>query len=84
LTRIKIDKAAIDLVAAQGLGMDDVPPEGKMIKLTLTWNMSTGASRSTALSKHIPRTSRLPRRPRGLLGWTSLASTSLRQISPSR
>jgi cyanophycin synthetase len=42
LTRIKIDKAAIDLVAAQGLGMDDVPPEGKMIKLTLAWNMSTG------------------------------------------
>jgi cyanophycin synthetase len=42
LTRIKIDKAAIDLVAAQGFGMDYVPPEGKMIKLTLTWNMSTG------------------------------------------
>ena len=42
LTRIKIDKAAIDLVAAQGFGTDDVPPEGKMIKLTLTWNMSTG------------------------------------------
>ncbi len=42
LTRIKIDKAAIDLVATQGFGMDDVPPEGKMIKLTLTGNMSTG------------------------------------------
>ena len=42
LTRIKIDQAAIDLVAAQGFGMDDVPPEGAMIKLTLTGNMSTG------------------------------------------
>ncbi len=42
LTRIKIDKAAIDLVATQGFGMDEVPPEGKMIKLTLTGNMSTG------------------------------------------
>jgi cyanophycin synthetase len=42
LTSIKIDIAAIDLVAAQGFGTDDVPPEGKMIKLTLTWNMSTG------------------------------------------
>ena len=42
LTRIKIDKTAIDLVATQGFGMDDVLPEGKMIKLTLTGNMSTG------------------------------------------
>src|SRR4029434_8804438 len=42
LTRIKIDQAAIDLVAAQGFNVDDVPPEGKMIKLTLTGNMSTG------------------------------------------
>jgi hypothetical protein len=55
LTRIKIDKAAIDLVAAQGFGTDDVPPEGKMIKLTLTWNSPPEASRSTALSSRSPR-----------------------------
>ncbi len=42
LTRIKVDQAAVDLVAAQGYGMDDVPPEGTMVKLTLTGNMSTG------------------------------------------
>jgi cyanophycin synthetase len=42
LTRIKIDQSAIDLVAAQGFGMDDVPAEGTMVKLTLTGNMSTG------------------------------------------
>ena len=42
LTRIKIDQAAVDLVEAQGFGMEDVPPDGKMIKLTLTGNMSTG------------------------------------------
>jgi cyanophycin synthetase len=42
LTRIKIDQTAIDLVAAQGFGLADVPPEGTMVKLTLTGNMSTG------------------------------------------
>jgi cyanophycin synthetase len=42
LTRIKIDQTAIDLVAAQGFGMDDVPAEGSTVKLTLTGNMSTG------------------------------------------
>jgi len=42
LTRIKIDQAAIDLVATQGFSMDDVPGEGTMVKLTLTGNMSTG------------------------------------------
>ena len=36
LTRIKIDQAAIDLVAAQGFSMDDVRAEGTMVKLTLT------------------------------------------------
>ena len=42
LTRIKIDQAAIDLVASQGFGMDDVPPAGTTVRLTLTGNMSTG------------------------------------------
>jgi cyanophycin synthetase len=42
LTRIKVDDAAVALVAEQGLGMDDVPPDGAMVKLTLTGNMSTG------------------------------------------
>ena len=42
LTRIKIDQAAIDLVAEQGYPMDGVPPEATVIKLTLTGNMSTG------------------------------------------
>ena len=42
LTRIKVDQAAIDLVASQGFSMDDVPPAGTTVKLTLTGNMSTG------------------------------------------
>ncbi|BAK34490.1 cyanophycin synthetase [Microlunatus phosphovorus NM-1] len=42
LTKIKVNEAAIELVAQQGFAMDDVPPQGEMIKLTLTGNMSTG------------------------------------------
>ncbi len=42
LTRIKVDDAAIELVREQGYAMDDVPPEGQMVKLALTGNMSTG------------------------------------------
>jgi cyanophycin synthetase len=42
LTRIKVDEAAIGLVREQGFEMTDVPPEGQMVKLALTGNMSTG------------------------------------------
>src|SRR3954452_11637124 len=42
LTRIKVDEAAVDLVREQGWAMDEVPPDGTMVKLTLTGNMSTG------------------------------------------
>ena len=42
LTRIKVDEAAVALVAAQGLAMGDVPEQGQMVKLALTANMSTG------------------------------------------
>ncbi|GAB3594227.1 cyanophycin synthetase [Angustibacter peucedani] len=42
LTRIAVDDAAVELVREQGYGMDDVPPEGEMVKLALTGNMSTG------------------------------------------
>jgi cyanophycin synthetase len=42
LTRIKVDDAAIALVQEQGFGLDDVPPDGLTVKLTLTGNMSTG------------------------------------------
>ena len=42
LTRIKVDDAAIALVADQGLAMDAVPEQGVMVKLALTANMSTG------------------------------------------
>src|SRR5439155_4906462 len=36
LTRIKLDKAAEDLLAAQGFALDEVPPTGAWIKLALT------------------------------------------------
>jgi cyanophycin synthetase len=42
LTRIKVDDAAVDLIREQGWAIDGVPPEGTMVKLTLTGNMSTG------------------------------------------
>ena len=42
LTRIRVDEAAEELVRQQGYSLDDVPPEGVMVKLTLTGNMSTG------------------------------------------
>ena len=42
LTRIKVDDAAIERVREQGFAMTDVPPEGVMVKLALTGNMSTG------------------------------------------
>ncbi|MDT0215180.1 cyanophycin synthetase [Rothia sp. ARF10] len=42
LTRIKVDRAAEALVRDQGFEMDAVPPQGTMVKLALTGNMSTG------------------------------------------
>ncbi len=42
LTRLNVDEAAIELVLEQGYRMSDVPPEGEMVKLALTGNMSTG------------------------------------------
>jgi cyanophycin synthetase len=42
LTRIKVDAAAVELVCSQGYAMDDVPPDGERVLLTLTGNMSTG------------------------------------------
>ncbi|KGN38730.1 cyanophycin synthetase [Knoellia subterranea] len=42
LTRIKVDAAAEQLVHDQGFAMDEVPPQGTMVKLALTGNMSTG------------------------------------------
>ncbi|MFL6102816.1 MAG: Mur ligase family protein, partial [Actinomycetes bacterium] len=42
LTRIRVDDAAVELVRDQGFELADVPPEGTMVKLTLTGNMSTG------------------------------------------
>ncbi len=42
LTRIRVDQAAVELVRDQGYDMDAVPAEGKMVKLALTGNMSTG------------------------------------------
>ena len=42
LTKIKLDAAAMDLLAAQGFELDRVAPAGSMVKLALTGNMSTG------------------------------------------
>jgi cyanophycin synthetase len=42
LTRIKVDDAALVLLADQGYKLQDIPPAGETVKLTLTGNMSTG------------------------------------------
>lgn len=42
LTRIRVDDAAVELVADQGYAMTDIPQKGEMVKLALTGNMSTG------------------------------------------
>ena len=43
LTRIKVDAAAVEVLARAGLRAGvDVPAEGEMVKLALTGNMSTG------------------------------------------
>ena len=42
LTRIKVDAAALEVLAGQGHSLDSVPAEGEMVKLALTGNMSTG------------------------------------------
>jgi len=42
LTRITVDERAVELVRQQGVELDDVPPDGFTVKLTLTGNMSTG------------------------------------------
>ncbi|WP_426244434.1 cyanophycin synthetase [Nocardioides sp. LHG3406-4] len=42
LTRIKVDDAAIEVLAGQGHRLDSVPDRGEMVKLALTGNMSTG------------------------------------------
>ncbi|HEY0442658.1 MAG TPA: cyanophycin synthetase, partial [Candidatus Limnocylindrales bacterium] len=44
LTRIKVDAAAEELLAAQGLALTDIPEPGARIKLALTGNMSTGGT----------------------------------------
>lgn len=42
LTRIRVDEAAVALVAEQGYAMDEVPLPAEMVKLAMTGNMSTG------------------------------------------
>ena len=42
LTRIKVDQAAIALLAKEGHALDDIPPEGAFVKLAATGNLSTG------------------------------------------
>jgi cyanophycin synthetase len=44
LTKIKVDDPAVQLVKKQGLALEDVPPEGMVVKLAATGNMSTGGS----------------------------------------
>ena len=44
LTRIKLDEAAEEIVAAQGFSLDDRPPQDTRVKLALTGNMSTGGT----------------------------------------
>jgi len=42
LTRIRLDANAAAVLSGQGYTLEDVPPDGEMVKLALTGNMSTG------------------------------------------
>ncbi len=44
LTRIRVTDAAQELLAKQGLSLEDVPPKGKRVQLASTGNMSTGGT----------------------------------------
>src|SRR5829696_8724225 len=44
LTRITVDAQTIEVLAKQGLSLDDVPEEGRFVQLKLTGNMSTGGT----------------------------------------
>jgi cyanophycin synthetase len=44
LTRLKLDERALPIVAEQGYGPDDVPPERETVVLARTANLSTGGS----------------------------------------
>jgi cyanophycin synthetase len=44
LTRLELDEPAVELLAEQGYQLDEVPPEGKVVKLRLTANLSTGGT----------------------------------------
>jgi len=70
LTKIKVDDAAIQLVKKQGHALDDVPPEGAVVKLAATGNMSTahldrpdvGRARGERRDRRGGRSRRRPRR----------------------
>jgi cyanophycin synthetase len=44
LTRIVIDTQTVEVLARNGLTLDDVPEEGRFVQLKLTGNMSTGGT----------------------------------------
>ncbi|MCU1361334.1 MAG: cyanophycin synthetase [Ilumatobacteraceae bacterium] len=44
LTRIRLDDGSDELLAAQGLSLDQIPGEGKVVQLACTANMSTGGT----------------------------------------
>lgn len=44
LTKIKLTEGAQELVAKQGMSLDDVPGQGQRVQLALTGNMSTGGT----------------------------------------
>lgn len=51
---IKIDKAVIDLLNLNGYTLDSIPPEGKVIQLRLTSNLSTGGDSVDLTDKLTP------------------------------
>jgi cyanophycin synthetase len=44
LTRITVDEQTLEVLAKQGLTLDDVPEAGRFVQLKLTGNMSTGGT----------------------------------------
>ncbi|HEX2913000.1 MAG TPA: cyanophycin synthetase [Chloroflexia bacterium] len=59
LTRIRLDAAAELVLSQQGLSLDSVPPEGKVVKLRQNCNLSTGGTATDVTEEVHPSNARL-------------------------
>ncbi len=68
LTRLRLDDRAEALVAAQGLGLDDVPASGRHINLARAANLSTGGTSIDRTDEVHPDVAGMARLAAGVVG----------------